>query len=280
MSIAASRPRIIKEITCMGFVLSKLFWVFMSPGNCLTLLLVIAAFMGLSHREACRNVGRRACFGIALTFFLIGILPVGEWALLPLENLYPAETPREVAGIILLGGDEKAVDGVSKDRPIYLDSGRRYIEFASLVRRYPDAALVYAGGNPELTPHTTMRDGDIAKHALAELGVPVEKMLSENTSRNTHENAVMSYKLVHPEKSQTWLLVTSAYHMPRALLTFQKVGWNVLPAPAGYLTTGQFSGHLQFNLGEHLLEMGWAFHEYYGLLAYRLMGYTDHLWPN
>jgi uncharacterized SAM-binding protein YcdF (DUF218 family) len=85
---------------------------------------------------------------------------------------------------------------------------------------------------------------------------------------------------VKPAPDQTWLLVTSAFHMPRAMACFRKAGWNVAPATIGYLTDGTFSTRLQFNLGEHLMEMAWAEHEYYGLLAYWLMGYTDSLWPN
>ena len=264
----------------MNFILSKLFWVFASPGNCLALLLVVGAFLGVSHVEAQQKIGRRICFVVALAFFFIGVFPVGAWFLVPLENQYPLQKPEHVAGIILLGGDERPRDSVMPDRLVFLDSGRRYIAFAALARQYPAAKLLFSGGSPEITPKEDLKESMIVKQVLSGLGVPVEKMVFEDASRNTRENALLSYNLVKPQPEQTWLLVTSAFHMPRAMMVFQKAGWNVAPAPTGYLTNGVYSSHLQFNLGQHLTEMAWAVHEYFGLLAYRLMGYTDRLWPN
>lgn len=236
--------------------------------------------MSVAQSERLRTIGRRTCFVVAMLFFLIGVLPVGSWMLLPLENSLEPQKPEHVAGIIMLGGDEKPHSENSATRPIFLDSGRRFIGFATLARQYPNAKLVYSGGTSLIVPEANTSDADVAKQVLAGLGVPVDKMVFEGLSRNTRENATMSADLVHPQPEQTWLLVTSAFHMPRALLTFRKAGWNVVPAPTGYLTSGDFSTRLQFNLGEHLMEMAWAGHEYFGLLAYRLMGYTDSLWPN
>ena len=264
----------------MSFILSKLFWTFLSPSSCLTLLLVTGAFLGASHQEARRAVGRKICFIVALLFFFIGVLPVGAWSLVPLENRFPPQTPQHVDGIILLGGDEKPHSDTIPGRPVFLDSARRYIAFASMARQYPHAKLVFSGGSPKLQPNELMKDVYVAKQALSGLGVPVDKMIVDDLSRNTHENAVFSYNLVHPDPKETWLLVTSAFHMPRAMASFRKAGWNVVPATTGYLTDGTFPTHLQFELGEHLTELSWAWHEYYGLLAYWLMGYTDTLWPN
>ncbi len=264
----------------MLFIASKILWVFLSPGNCLTLLLVVGAFLGVSHSERYRLAGQKICFAAALLFFLIGIFPVGSWLLVPLENKYPPQQPEQVAGIILLGGDEKPHRSEARGQPVYLDSGRRYITFAALARRYPDAKLLFSGGSMLLKPDAEMKDSEVAAEALKNIGIPVEKMLFERTSRNTYENAVLSCNLVHPTPDQKWLLVTSAFHMPRAIATFQKAGWNVAPATTGYLTDGTYTTRLEFNLGEHLQQMSWAAHEYYGLLAYWLMGYTDSLWSN
>ena len=264
----------------MSFIISKILWVFLSPGNLLVLLLLAGAFLGVAHDPLRRNIGRRISFTAALILFFIAIFPVGGWLLAPLENRFPAQAPEHVAGIILIGGDEKPRLSEARGQPVFLDSGRRYIEFASLARQYPQARLVFSGGSPALAVTTGMHDADVAKQALADLGVPVERMVFEDASRNTHENAEFSYNLIHPTPEQTWLLVTSAFHMPRAMASFRKAGWVIDPAPAGYLSDGTFSARLEFNLGEHLLEMSWAAHEYYGLLAYWLMGYIDDPWPH
>lgn len=264
----------------MTFVTSKIFWVFFSPGNALLLLLVAGAFLSVAHGETRRKAGRRICFAVALVFFLIGIFPVGSWVLAPLEDRFPPQTPEHVDGIILIGGDEKPHRSELRGQPVFLDSGRRYIAFAALARKYPDAQLVFSGGSPLVVPDSSIKDHEVAKQALASIGVPVDKMLFETESRNTHENAVNSFKLVHPSPDQTWLLVTSAFHMPRALATFRKAGWPVLPATSGYVTGESFSTHLEFDFSQHLQDLAWAAHEYYGLLEYRLMGYTNSLWPS
>jgi uncharacterized SAM-binding protein YcdF (DUF218 family) len=264
----------------MAFILSKVLWVFTSPGNLLVLILTVGAFLSVSLKENRRLVGRSICFYAALVLFFISVCPVGVWMLAPLENRVPPQYPDHVAGIILLGGDEKPDRSEARKQPVFLDSGRRYIMFAAMARRYPQAKLVFTGGSPLLTPlNATMKDADVAKQALMSIGVPVDRMLFEDKSRNTHENAMNSFDLVKPKPDETWLLVTSAFHMPRALATFRKAGWNVQPATTGYLTDGGLAAKLDFNLGEHVLQMAWATHEYYGLLAYRLMGYTDQLWP-
>jgi len=263
----------------MSFIASKIFWVFASPGNGLALALLCGAFLAMARGERWRAFGRRLVFAVAVLFFLIGIFPVGAWMLAPLENRFPSRVPDHVDGIIILGGDEQPRISEARGQPVFLDSGRRYLTFAALARQYPQAKLVYTGGTALITPDSVTRQTAVARQALAGIGVPVERMVFEDVSRNTRENAVMSFTILQPKPTEVWLLVTSAYHMPRSMAVFRKAGWNVVPAAAGYMTDGTYAARLDFNLGQHLLEMGWAAHEYYGLLAYRLMGYTDALWP-
>jgi uncharacterized SAM-binding protein YcdF (DUF218 family) len=104
-------------------------------------------------------------------------------------------------------------------------------------------------------------------------------MTFESKSRNTYENAVFSADIVKPEASQNWLLVTSAFHLPRAMGCFRKAGWNVYAAPTGYFTTGKYRGYTSFNLEEQMLYLSLATHEYAGLVSYWLMGRTNALWP-
>ena len=122
-------------------------------------------------------------------------------------------------------------------------------------------------------------DSEVARMAMADIGVPTERMIFEKNSRNTYENAIFSADVVRPETSQKWLLVTSAWHMPRAIGCFRKAGWNVYPAPAGYFTTGKYRLHPLFQFEEQLHMLTMAAHEYVGLVAYRLMGRTSALWP-
>ncbi len=264
----------------MAFIISKVAWIFVSPDNLLVLLLLLGAFFSVARREGLRRFGRRLCFGVAFVLFLIAILPVGNWLLTPLENRFPPALPAHVDGIVLLGGDEMPGTSERRGQPVAHISSERYIRFAALARQYPDAKLIYTGGSGFLMRDPRLSNAAVARQALESLGVPVERMMFEDVSRNTHENAVMAAEMAQPKPQQTWLLVTSAFHMPRSMACFRKAGWNVLPATTGYITPGTFSKTLRFNLVDHMFGAALAVREYIGLVAYRLMGYTDTLWPS
>jgi len=263
----------------MSFVLSKIFWVFFSPSNVLVLLLLLSVFLATAERPGLQSLGRKLCFDIAFLLFFMAIFPVGDWILTPLENRFPPVRPAHVDGILLLGGDEKPSFTEKRGQPVMYESARRYIAFAALARQYPQAKLVFTGGSGLLTPDAKVKDADVARQALGSIGVPVDRVIFEDMSRNTYENAIKTAALLHPTLQQNWLLVTSAWHMPRAMASFRKAGWNVYAAPTDYMTSGEVSSRLQFDLEGHMSEINIALHEYYGLLAYRLMGYTDTLWP-
>jgi len=263
----------------MAFVLSKVLWVFFSPGNALVLLLLLGVFLSVAHGEKRRRVGRRLCFSLTLILFFIAVFPIGDWLLIPLANRFVPVMPDHVDGIILVGGDENPELTDARDVPSVRASAYDYIAFASLTRQYPQAKLVFTGGSNRIVPFAKLKPADVARRTLISLGLSVDKMIFEDASRNTYENAVKAAAVAHPTPQQKWLLVTGASHMPRTMGCFRKAGWNVYPIPTSYMTEGPVSTRLQFNLAGHLLEMDVAIHEYVGLIAYWLMGYTDKLWP-
>ena len=263
----------------MTFVLSKLLWAFLSPGSLLAFLLAGGLLLSLSSRPVWAKTGRRLCVFVCLFFLAIAVLPVGEWALIPLENRFAADLPEQVDGIIVIGGDEQTAVTEARGVPTALDSLRRYIVFGDMARRYPDAKLVFSGGVGRLHPQAHVLDSAVARDIMTEIGVPTERLIVEKASRTTYENAVLSADIVRPDPSQKWLLVTSAWHMPRAMGCFRKAGWHVSAAPAGYFTTGQYRFAAVFDFVDQMRDLTLAVHEYIGLVAYRLMGRTSALWP-
>lgn len=250
-----------------------------SPASLLILLLIVGLALEFTARPALVKAGRALCVFVAACFLIIALLPVGDWALTPLENRFAFDPPEQVDGIIVIGGDEQTEISEARNMPTALDSMRRYVTFADLARRYPDAKLVFSGGSPNLHPHAHRLDSDIAREVLSDIGVPTDRMIFEKTSRNTYENAVFSADIVRPEASQKWLLVTSAWHMSRAMGCFRKAGWNVYAAPTGYATTGKYKLHPNFQFETQMRELTYAAHEYIGLISYRLMGRINALWP-
>ena len=263
----------------MAFILSKILWMFAAPGNFLVLLLLAGAFLALARRESWQAAGRALCFNVAFLLFFIAIFPVGNWMLLPLENRFPPARPDHVDGIVVIGGDENPELTEMRGQPAVRASADYYIEFARLAREYPQAKLVYAGGESQLVPMSRLTGADVAKQALTAYDVPVDRVTFENKSRTTRENAVNAAEVVHPAPAEKWLLVTSAHHMPRAIGAFRKAGWNIYPAPADYRTSGKLTSGLHFDFAGHLGEMTMAAHEYFGLAAYWLLGYSDSPWP-
>lgn len=159
-------------------------------------------------------------------------------------------------------------------------SASNYFVFANLVRAWPNAKLAFSGGSGTLLFESRVKstNSDVARQLLNTLGILTERVVFEDSSRTTHENAVMSAALIHPGK-EAWLLVASANHMPRSIACFREAGWNIYPAPAGYLTDGQFSSRLGFDLACYLMQISIAAHEYLGLVAYWLVGYISSPWP-
>ncbi len=235
--------------------------------------------MAMAQRKSWQLLGRRLCFAVGLIFFLIAVFPVGDWMLLPLENHFPPVKPDHVDGIILLGGDENPLLTEARDVPSVRSSASRYIAFTALAHEYPQAKLIYTGGSAFMTHVSDMSDADVAKKVLLALGLSQDRITFEDKSRNTYENAKFAAAIVHPKPQQKWLLVTSAYHMPRSIGCFRKIGWDVYPAPADYISTGKLTSEVHFNLVEHLLGMTAAIHEYTGLIAYWMMGYISSPWP-
>ena len=112
------------------------------------------------------------------------------------------------------------------------------------------------------------------------LGVAHDRITAEEQSRNTIENAVFSRLIADPKPGERWLLVTSAYHMPRAIAVFRAAGFLVEAYPVDWRTRGPVDAMRLFgSLSEGLGRTDAAIHEWIGLLAYRLAGKTTELFP-
>jgi len=155
----------------MSFVLSKILWIFASPAGLLIISLGIGLAMETSSRPAFRKAGRILCLCVFFCLAAISILPVGTWALTPLENRFAFRPPDRIDGIVMLGGDEQPAISEARGEPVALDSMRRYVRFSELARHYPNAKLVFSGGSGrrfELTRHARGLHPDHREVAMAE----------------------------------------------------------------------------------------------------------------
>lgn len=262
----------------MFYYLSKVFWLVAEPVNLVAILLAIGLLALL--------VGWRRT-GATLATAALAMLLIATWTtfgallLRPLEDRFarPDPAPAEIAGIILLGGGFEGAVNLARGGYELNDSGDRVVETAVLARRYPEARVVVSGGNGSLLL-TGEGDADSAPRLLVALGVAPERLVLENRSRNTLENAAFSRDLLAPAPGQTWLLVTSAFHMPRSMALFRQAGFDVLAWPADYKTIGtEKPGPTQDNQLDSLRNTSLGIREWIGLLAYWVSGRIDSPFP-
>jgi uncharacterized SAM-binding protein YcdF (DUF218 family) len=260
------------------FVLSKTLGVVILPTHFLLLIGLLGVLLLLTRFRAL------GCKCLALSIVLLAICafsPLGNVLIYPLESRFPPWDASAGApdGIIVLGGPIDANISMAHDAPVIRTAADRIVAGAALARKYPTAPVIFTGGSPDLISNAA-READYAAMVFESLGIDRARLIIERRSRNTLENAEFSKALADPKPGRRWLLVTSAFHMPRAVGLFRKAGFPVEAYPVDW-RTGDKSDLLSFTTTatDGLLKTDIAVREWIGLVAYRLIGKTDDLLP-
>jgi uncharacterized SAM-binding protein YcdF (DUF218 family) len=250
----------------MFFILSKTVSFIAVPSN-LLVMIGLAGIALLLTRFV--RAGRQLLVASVILIAAIGVLPVGNALILPLEERFPPWHPKQgtPAGIIVIGGVINPERSQARGHTSLDDSAERVTVAVELARQYPIARIVFSGGNADLFSGPS--EADFAGRFFESLGVPRNRITVETQSRNTAENAVFTKRLIAPKPDERWLLVTSAIHMPRAIGAFRQAGFPVEAYPVNYQTDGwqdlwKFSGALMGGINK----TDKAVHEWLGLLAY------------
>ena len=261
----------------MFFTLSKLLWVVFHPGNLLLLSLCIGVVLLWTRW---RRAGRYLLSLTAAAAFLLATIPIGTALSMALEDRFPIprHLPPKVDGIISLGGVVDQFITEARNQIAVGGGVERLTELAALARRYPGARLVYSSGSGSLL-RQDIKEADVIDPFLRFLGLDPARVIRENRSRNTYENAVMARDLVRPGTGETWILITSAFHMPRAVGCFRRAGWRVIPYPVDFAYRGDETLTIEFSLTGGIGGLAGALHEWIGLIAYRLSDRTNAFFP-
>ena len=209
----------------------------MVPGIFIVLLFVIAFLLWRKNerRIASCLAGLAAVFYLLSTSFISGLL-IGS-----LENEYPQPADPEGDIIIMLGGGATAdTPSLGEKGDLTSAAGNRLLMTAQLYNllKLPvlvSGSAVFPGSGCE---------AEIAKRDLIRLGVPEEKIYTDTESLNTRQNAVYSAQLMREHGFNRPILVTSAFHMPRSVLNFEKEGVQVVPFPTDYMANSIPTYHL------------------------------------
>ena len=262
----------------MFFVLSKTLGLMLLPTNFLIGVGLLGAIL-LATRWA--SLGRKLVVASVVLLAICGSSPLGRLLLYPLESRFPPWDAARGApdGIIVLGGsidaDLSAVHGVA----VTGGGADRLIAAAALANRYPNTRIIYSGGSSKLISGDA-READYATALFESLGVSRERLTMEPRARNTQENAEFSKALAAPKSGERWLLVTSAYHMPRSVGLFRKAGFSVETYPVDW-RVGERADLLTFSTIalDGLERTDVAMREWMGLVAYWATGKIDRLLP-
>ena len=262
----------------MFFFLSKTLGTMLLPANFLIGMGVLGAILLRTRRAV---YGRRLLVASVLLLALCGFSPIGKWLILPLEQRFPPWDASRGApdGIVVLGGGIDPDLSAARGMVVFTHSADRIVATAELARRYPNARIVYSGGSANLVGDRSAKEADFALSILEKLGVARERLTAERDSRNTAENAAYSKAIAGPKPGERWLLVTSAFHMPRSVGLFRKVGFAVEAYPVDWRASehGMFSFSPVAVEGLELAHV--AMREWIGLTAYWLTGKIDTFLP-
>lgn len=254
----------------MFITIGKLFWLIARPGNLLVLLLLLAL---VALAAGFRRFGGRLLVGTAIVLVAVSALPVGAWLLRPIEERFPVALPPHVDGIVVLGGSIVPSISEARGQVTINDAAERLTTMVALAQRYRDAKVIFTGGAGGL-PLPPVREADVVQTWLDELGMAPGRVILERDSATTYENALFTLRLAQPKAGETWLLVSSAYHLPRAVGVFRAVGWEVVPYPVDFRTPLEY-----YSVFANMNLLDIAMKEYVGLIAYRLSGRTDEWFP-
>lgn len=247
-----------------------------APSNLLPAIGLLGLIIALTRR---RRVGLwLAGLGIGGTL-IAGTLPIANILIRPLEERFPRyqEDGRPIDGIIVLSGAVDMAKSLDRDEFSLNGAAERFVSFVEMARRHPEARLVYTGG---ASGDPSRSEAQLVAEQMKRLGLSTERLLVEKASRTTWDNARNTKALLGDRAQGRWLLITSAWHMPRAIGCFQKVGLTVIPYPVDYQTRGAMDSLRPFTIvGQGLLRLDMAAKEWLGLFAYRISGRTSSFFP-
>ncbi len=233
------------------FFLKKLIAYFILPPG---LLVIAFAVLGILTK---RKLAKFIAFSFALFVYLLSIEPIKDVLYKPLEEAYPVPSKPEGDVIVILGGGAYNT-GILKE-----DSTKRLL-MGFVLHKQTDLPIILSGS----ASIGALPEAEIMKGLLLTLGVDKGKIYTDVNSKDTEENAQEVKKLCERLGCRRVVLVTSAYHMRRAVLAFEKAGLEVVPYPT------DFKRDMKYNLYSLLPKMSVfadsykALREYLGLVWY------------
>ena len=260
------------------FLFSKLVWVFGQPLS-VAFFLTVLGIVALAFRM--RKIAIFLSSFSAIVLFVTLYTTAGNYLLQGLEDRFarPAQDPDSLQCMIVLGGAFENKVNTARHGIEFNAGADRFIETLRLAQKFPQSRILISGGDGSISGHY---EGDAVASArfFPLFGVARERLVEETTSRTTFENATNTKNLLASNGLSNCLLMTSAYHMPRSVGIFRKLGIDVVPWPADFRTDGEVHPGLDFTQPSlNAQNTATAVREWFGLVGYYLAGRTSELYP-
>lgn len=235
-----------------------------------SIILFLGGF-GLVVLKKRPHIGKCLMVAGIFSLYIISIGPVTDMLIRPLEESFtPFKKPFNSANVIvILGGGVIDLSTLGMKPVPSNTSTARLIYGITLYREYPGSTLIISGGSGE-PDRQDISEADAMKEMAISLGVPAIDIFVENSSGSTIESVNALRALIKRKKV---ILVTSAYHMKRAVAMFRKVGIEVIPASTDYVSERR--GHSFYSFipkASNLMISTIALSEYMSYTWYTLKG--------
>jgi uncharacterized SAM-binding protein YcdF (DUF218 family) len=245
------------------FMFKKILTPFIMPPGIFIVLLICAAVWLFFKRH-----WKTGFFNLLTGFLMwtLSVSPVSDSMFRFLESgLKIPEAPSGDVIVLLGGGISDGTPDLSGIGAPSEDMSGRIITAVRLQKRL-DIPIIVSGGS---VFKGRKAEAVVVKRFLIDLGVPSAKIIAEDRSRDTIENAKYTMEICKKLNYKKPILVTSAYHMKRAIMSFQKVGIDALPVPANFKTWENKKYGWESYLPGGFDGSATAFREYLGLIFYK-----------
>ena len=259
----------------MTFFLSKFLWTILNPFNFIFIILFLSFLFNFFSKKKISNFLFLLSF---ILFLLIGFFPTGKYLFFILERNFHEQKilPDNLDGIIILGGATNPLLTKVHKQISLNGSVERLTESIKFIKKYPNVKVFFAGGSGSLS-HPELSHSAVAKLFYTSLNINLKNIYFDQKSRNTHENILFAKNFFNPNMNQKWIIVSSAFHLPRAMNIAQKLNWNLIPYATDFRLSKEFSWKPSFNFFNNFYFFQQASHEWIGIVAYYLLGRSDRI---
>tara|TARA_B100000575_G_scaffold259221_1_gene231308 strand:+ start:1248 stop:2027 length:780 start_codon:yes stop_codon:yes gene_type:complete len=256
----------------MSFYFSKILWIIINPYN---FFIIIALLAVTSYLLKLKKIYKFLFFFYFSFILLVSFFPIGKYLIHKLEKqYYNLEIPERIDGIIILGGVTNVTLHNDFNEVNVNDSAERLIESVPIIKNNPDVTIIFAGGSGDML-NPNLNHAKVVKAFYEKTGVDTSRIIFETESRNTFENLLYSKEIAEPNHNNTWILITSAFHLKRSTLIAEKLEWKLHPYPVDFKVRKDFKFNISLDLLSNIVYFQNATHEWLGLLYYYFMGRTN-----